>query len=58
MAQQLKALGALAEDTGSIPSTYMVVHNIPVTPVLSSDLWALNMHVQIQTGKTHKMKNM
>ena len=32
MAQWLRALAALAEDTGSVPSTYMEAH-IHLTPV-------------------------
>jgi hypothetical protein len=31
MAQRLRALAALAEDTGSVPSTRMLVHSPPVT---------------------------
>jgi hypothetical protein len=32
MTQQLRAL-VLADDLGLIPNTYMVVHNLSVTPV-------------------------
>ena len=34
MAHWLRTLAALPEDLGSIPSTYMAVHKLPVTPVL------------------------
>lgn len=32
MAQQLRGLAALAEDSGSVPGTYMMSHNCLLTP--------------------------
>lgn len=36
MVQQLRALDALVEDFGSVPSTYMAVHNHLLVDLISS----------------------
>lgn len=33
IAEQVRALAALSEDHGSIPSTYMAAHKLSITPV-------------------------
>ena len=52
MAQQLRTLAALAEDTGSVPSTYMLAKQPSVTAVLASAGIAYMLCTFIHTEKT------
>ena len=56
MAQWLRALAALPEDPGSIPSTYMTAHNSPLSITLVPELpTPSHRHMQANT-KTRTIK--
>jgi hypothetical protein len=55
MAQQLRALAALAEDPGSIPSTHNGSSHLSLTPV-PTDLTPSHWHISRQNTNVHKIK--
>lgn len=65
MAQQLKALSAIAEDQSSLSSTHIAAHNSSLPLVASlgtASVWctthtvAQNIHIHRQNTHIHKMK--
>jgi hypothetical protein len=55
MAQQLRALAALLEDLGSIPSTYMGSSKPSITPALG-DITPSGRHTCSQNTNVYKIK--